>query len=140
MLNCIHTCLIPLHFRLRQENQCSQTPLPHHLGVAKSLQCLLCSCLSLPTTDLQHKANSVLLSHTLTNVSCFWAVGIPQGIKLPLSPTTEGPVGKSGISYPTGYSHALDRSLFALKIQRCKNGLFYILLSASHSPVAKSWG
>lgn len=138
MHDCIHIYLIPLDFRLSQENQYSQTPLPQHLGVAKSLQRLLCSCLSLPS-DSQHKANSVLLSHPLRNTSCFWAVHIPQGIELLVSPTTEVPVGKSGISYPTGCSHSLEKSLFAIKIQRHKKRPFYILLSASCSPVAKSW-
>lgn len=123
MHDCIHTCLIPLDFRLSQQNQCSQTLLPCHIGVAISLWCLLCSCLSSPTTDSQHKVNWVLLSHPPTHNSCSWAASIPQGMELPMSPTTEVPVAKSGISYPTGHSHCLDKSLFLPKHEDTRMGL-----------------
>lgn len=135
MHDCIHTCLISPDFRPSQENQCSQTLLPHHLGVAKSLLCPLCSCLSLPTTDSQHKANSVLLSHPLTNASCFWAAGIPQGTEFPMSPTTEVSVGKSGTLYPAGCFYSLEKSLFAVKYKDTRMGISI----ASSLLVAAQW-
>jgi len=95
MRDCIHTCLIPLDFRLSQENH--TTALPPRCGKISSASTVF---LSTFTTTSQHKASSVLPSHP---EKCQLLLGSGHSPRDRV--TTEASVRKSGFSCPTGCSH-----------------------------------
>lgn len=75
--------------------------------------------MSSPNTQSQHKANSVLFPYFLKKGSRFTKAALSghSPAELHMIPTTNVPVQKPDISYPTGCSHSLDTSFFFFAVK-----------------------